>query len=236
MQSDRNINWYVLFVLLERQEKLLNILHQHDIDAFAPTMEYYRRDIRSLTIKPMFPGYIFVRSEMSQIRFDDFLNQLGDQKRGMIKELKKDSEQQASGALREEEIDFLTGILDEKACMRMSYAVLRDGRAVVTDGPLAAYEEHIVKVDRHNRLAYLDLNYFDRQIQAGLTIGQKASPLQGDCEKLANGQGISQLQANQEDLLNGQVLSPLQADHGRIPQEEIDVEALRAAMMSGQDK
>lgn len=75
------MSWYVLFVMLEKQERLLQVLRKNEIDTFIPMMEYYRRDIRSLTIKPMFPGYIFVRSGKSQGEFDDFLCQFGDKKK-----------------------------------------------------------------------------------------------------------------------------------------------------------
>ncbi|WRK55693.1 hypothetical protein SD457_00315 [Coprobacillaceae bacterium CR2/5/TPMF4] len=35
--------------------------------------EYYRRDIKGNAIKPLFPGYIFVRSNLEQLDFDQFL-------------------------------------------------------------------------------------------------------------------------------------------------------------------
>ena len=52
----------------------------------------------------------------------------------------------------------------------MSQAYLQDGKAVIIEGPLKSFENNIVKVDRHNQYAYLDLSFMDRRIKVGLNI------------------------------------------------------------------
>lgn len=159
-------NWYILFALATKQDQLCNVLCAQGLNAFIPTMEYYRRDIRDIAVKPMFPGYIFIRSELKQEEFDILLDKLGDQKQGMIKQLREEG----STAMRNEEIDFFEHLLDERGVSKMSYAYLQNNRAVVTEGALKHFKEHIVKVDKHNRLAWLDFEFMNRKIQAGLTI------------------------------------------------------------------
>ena len=95
-------NWYVLFALVAKENKLCSVLRRKGLDAFIPKIEYYRRDIKGNTLKMLFPGYIFVRSEMKQSDFDNLLYELGEQRDGLIKQLKDDG----VTALRDEEIEM----------------------------------------------------------------------------------------------------------------------------------
>ena len=47
-----------------------------------------------------------------------------------------------------------------------------NGKAIITKGPLKAFEDNIVNLDKRNRLAYLDIKFLDRNIKAGLWIKQ----------------------------------------------------------------
>ena len=67
-------NWYVLFVLVAKEKKLCSVLTKKGLNAFIPQMEYYRRDIKGNALKSLFPGYIFIKSEMNQSDFDNFLS------------------------------------------------------------------------------------------------------------------------------------------------------------------
>ena len=159
-------NWYVLFALVAKSDKLCSALTKKGINAFIPQMEYYRRDIKGNALKPLFPGYIFVRSEMEQSDFDNFLYELGEQRDGLIKQLKENG----VSALRKEEIEMFTRLLNSEGILVMSQAFIEDKRAKVISGPLIYYQDHIVKVDRHNKLAYLDIEFMNRQILVGLNI------------------------------------------------------------------
>ena len=47
----------------------------------------------------MFPGYVFIRSELGQEAFDRLLTELGERKQGMIRQLKEEG----TTAMRKEE-------------------------------------------------------------------------------------------------------------------------------------
>lgn len=163
------MNWYVLFVLVVKEDKLCSLLRKNGLDAFIPMYEYYRRDIKGNAIKPLFPGYIFVRSDLEQLDFDQFLFNIKESKEGLIKELKKAD----VSALRDDEIKMFEYMLDSKGILRMSQAFIEDKRAKIYKGPLVHYQDHIVKVDKHNKLATLDLEFMDRRFVAGLEITSK---------------------------------------------------------------
>lgn len=164
------MNWYVLYIITLKTDWLLRALHKHeDMNAFVPKWEYYRRDKSSWDMKPMFPGYIFIKSTLTQEEFDTEIGKMPELKDGVIRQLKyKDT-----GALREEEIDMLERLLDEEYVLRLSYGYIENEKVVIYKGPLQYYEENIVKVDKHNRIAYLDISFMDRYIQAGLLVTGK---------------------------------------------------------------
>ncbi|MGN8631799.1 transcription termination/antitermination NusG family protein [Blautia sp. HCP3S3_G3] len=160
-------NWYILFVQTEKQSQLCFLLEQEGVHAFLPMMEYYRRDRRGLAEKPMFPGYIFVQSELTQKEFDDLLDSMKERRWGFIRQLKEEG----GSALTEEEKAFFQWLLDDGGTARMSYGYLNPaGTAVITYGPLIGCERHIRKTDRHNRLVLMDFAFREEPVKLGLTI------------------------------------------------------------------
>lgn len=161
-------NWYVLFALVAKENKLCSVLRRKGLDAFIPKIEYYL-DIKGNTLKMLFPGYIFVRSEMKQSDFDNLLYELGEQRDGLIKQLKDDG----VTVLRDEEIEMFNKLLNSEGILEMSQAFIEDNKAKVIYGPLIHYQDHIVKIDKHNRIAVLDIEFLNRHILAGLEIKSK---------------------------------------------------------------
>ena len=91
---------------------------------------------------------------------------MAEEKNGVIGQLVNNE----TSALRKEEIRMFELLLDACHVVRMSQAYLQDGKAVIIEGPLKSFENNIVKVDRHNQYAYLDLSFMDRRIKVGLYI------------------------------------------------------------------
>lgn len=61
----------------------------------------------------------------------------------------------ATYSLSPEATHFLLSISGERHHIYMSRGIVRDGRAHVTEGPLVGYDDRIVKVDGHKRLAWV---------------------------------------------------------------------------------
>lgn len=163
------MNWYVLFTLGRKTNQIASHLNRrNDIDAFIPQYEFYYRKTKEYMIRPMFPNYIFVKTHYNQLEFNILINRMGEEKDGLIRQLSKDG----VSALRQEEIEMFKLLLDSDHVVRMSQAYLQDGKAIVYEGPLKAFEEQIVKVDVHNQFAYLDLLFLRRRIKVGLKINR----------------------------------------------------------------
>lgn len=161
------MNWYVLYILSQKSNKIItNLNRKKELIAFIPEYEICHRKTKEITIKPMFSNYIFVKTDLNQSGFNDLLLKMKDENDGLIKQLKNCE----TSALRESEIEFFQMILDEQYIVRLSYGYQENGITHVTKGPLKPFEKHIVKVDKHNQCAYLDLLFFDRRIMLGIDI------------------------------------------------------------------
>lgn len=165
------MNWYVLYVQSLKTEKLIrNLNRKRDIYAFEIKYEYFRRTDNDNDIKPMFKGYVFVKTKMDQLEFNNMLMRMEEERDGMIKQLVKSD----TSALRKEEIQMFNLLLDRDNVIKMSEAYIENGKAKVVRGPLQYFEKDIIKVDKHDRVAYLRLSFMGRNIKAGLKlIGKK---------------------------------------------------------------
>ena len=74
-----------------------------------------------------------------------------------------------------EQESFLRGFLGEKQHLHMSRGHIREGQTYITEGPLRGKEKMIRKIDRHKRLARLELPVADgiQTLYAGLEIFSK---------------------------------------------------------------
>lgn len=85
------MNWYVLFTLSQKTNQIVSHLNRRDnIDAFIPEYEFYYRKTKEYLIRPMFPNYIFVKTNYNQLDFNIMLNKMGEEKDGVIRQLSKD--------------------------------------------------------------------------------------------------------------------------------------------------
>ena len=102
-------NWYVLYVSTLKEDTLVDYIVSQKVEAFSAKWEYYRRDSKSICIKSLFPGYLFIKSDMDQSAFDSFVRNL-EYKSGIWKQLKYSD----ICALTKEETTLLDRLLDEK--------------------------------------------------------------------------------------------------------------------------
>ncbi len=164
-----SINYYVLFAETLKTEKVCKALNsKQGVRAFIPKMEVYIRVKKSIEIKTMYPGYLFVKTQMDQDDFDSFLNNLNEDKDGIIKELKKLD----VSALTNEEIELMNLFLDNQAVLRMSEGYKQNGKTVVVKGPLLRFQNRIIDVDKRDMYAKLNIQFLNRNIKAGLLIKQ----------------------------------------------------------------
>ena len=168
--------WYVVQTLSGREKEMLDLLRARDLnhllkDSFVPRRELMRKQKGEWTkySDTLFPGYVFVRTEAPSAVNDlvaalpFFARVLG-----------------SSGGftpLNDHEELFITRVADEETHMvRMSTGVIEGDTVTVLQGPLRGYEGFITKIDRHKRLASLEMEMLGRlvTIKLGLEIIRKS--------------------------------------------------------------
>lgn len=163
------MNWYILYVLCGNEEKIVRLLDKEEgLTAFIPCMEYYRRDQKRVMIKPMFPGYVFVKTQKEPIVFHKELAELRVRHQKMMKELTYED----AASLKPQEAAYFEKLLDASGLMKMSTGRIVDRKLKILDGPLQYFEDNIVKVDKHERMAYLDLEFMKRRVKASVSISE----------------------------------------------------------------
>lgn len=140
-------------------------------DCFIPKWEVMRRQSGQWhrKLEKLFPGYVFVQTNAPELlcealrrvpAFTRMLTFAGD----------------ACLPLSDDEVAWINATTStDTHVMEMSEGIIEGDRVVVTRGPLKGREASIARVDRHKRLAWVDMNMFGRNktIRVGLEIVSK---------------------------------------------------------------
>ena len=166
---------YVVQVTGGREEHarslVLRLLSEVVEDCYTPAYEAMKR-VRGewkLVRGLLFPGYIFVQTSdpatlanrlASVPAFTRFLG----------------SNDDSFIPLTDDEVAWLNAFTNiETHVVEMSEGVIEGDRVLVTKGPLRGHEAAIVRIDRHKRIAELEVRMFGRtkRIKVGLEIVRK---------------------------------------------------------------
>lgn len=168
---------YVIQVTGGREEHvrqlMLRLLSDVVEDCYTPAYEAMRR-VRGkwkLCRGVLFPGYIFVQTTdpATLVRrlasVPAFTRLLGNSEDSFI-------------SLTDAEVAWLNAFTDiETHVVEMSQGIIEGDCVLVTKGPLCSHEGQIVRIDRHRRIAELEVQMFGRtkRIKVGLEIVRKHS-------------------------------------------------------------
>lgn len=189
MRTDNGFHYSILFVPTDKQTEVLKVFElffpKERGSAFAPMREHWRRDRKEIEKRLIFPGYIFVCTDMNRLELHEFVKTHRIVADTYIKELVLhaplmtgvtptcEENECLLGDLTEEESSFFEEMLDDDGILKMSVGYMQDGWAVITSGPLAGREELLYRVDRHNRIATLTQSFRGIRMTAGLEIKPK---------------------------------------------------------------
>ena len=170
-------NWYVIQVKCGNEERIKEIcqrLISKDIlqECFIPKTKRIRK-IRGNIIEReeiLFKGYVFMITDT----IDDLYQSLK-----LIPELTKVLGNDGSNILPilKEEAIFLLKFGKEDHIVDMSKGYIIGSKIIILTGPLVGNEGIIRKIDRHKRIAYIEVKLFDQitTVKVGLEIISKSS-------------------------------------------------------------
>ncbi|MBO4395587.1 MAG: hypothetical protein J5819_04510 [Eubacterium sp.] len=186
-------HYSVLYTQVAKQDALKDLINKHlpktRGSAFIPLMEYYRRSKKSIEYVAMFPGYVFVYSDLGIMELHRLLRDHREEIPGGVRELNlrektalspeaiydySEEELQQMNDLTPDEEQFLNVLWENGGLLLMSYGYQERGKYHVMEGPLRVYENRIKSVDKHNRKAFLDFEIQERAVRAGFECKPKS--------------------------------------------------------------
>jgi len=155
-------NWVVLFARTGSEEKLVNTLkgklNVEEYLPFVPTKEtpYRRKGVLHKVRKPLFPGYVFVQTEVEP-------SQIVDRVEATLKSVRDAytilhyGDDKKDVVLREGERLYWERLFDADFCVVGSVGFIVGDRIQITSGALMGLEGQIKKIDRHKRIAIVEM-------------------------------------------------------------------------------
>lgn len=166
--------WYVVQTTSGREqtaiEKCRNALSR-DIaaDIFVPICQFeklYQKQWKTVT-ETAFPGYVFIESDQGEL-LEKTLRRISDVVTPVC----------IGGGfypIRKEEEEVLKKLMDETNCIRTSIGYLVDEKLIVSQGPLDTFAGSVKWINRHKRVAELEISLFSepRKMWVGLEVKGK---------------------------------------------------------------
>ncbi|RCX18344.1 transcriptional antiterminator NusG [Anaerobacterium chartisolvens] len=170
--------WYVLFVQTGQEYKVEQFLKKRlDTGIFVPFVPLQEILFKTNgTLKkermPLFPGYVFIESEVTDLEFRKKISTLICDSRNIISILKySDTEI----AMREHERQVLLGLSNNNNCVELSSVFIEGDRIQIIGGPLKGMDSVIKKVNRHKRQVWIEIEFMGckRLFRMGFEIVEK---------------------------------------------------------------
>ena len=172
--------WYVIQVIGGREENVLRKIQKQADEAtfqscFVPKYEVRKRYSGAWKThqEVLFPGYVFVDTKTPDL-FRIELNKVT----AMTKLLSAETEtgDKQFIPLSDDEKTLISAFVDgDTHVLKMSEGIIEGDQIRVLRGPLQGYEALVKKIDRHKRIAFIDLEILGRvkTVKVGLEIVQK---------------------------------------------------------------
>lgn len=169
-------NWYAVQVRSGKEEEIVkacySLVNNHALnECFIPKCKKMKRFKGKwhCVEEILFKGYVFMITDYIDELYTE-LKKIPD----LTKILGNDGEN--IYPIRKEEALFLTKFGGHNHNVDISYGFIEGEQIKITDGPLMGQEGNIIKIDRHKRIAYINISLFDREttVQVGLEIISKS--------------------------------------------------------------
>lgn len=163
--------WYVIWTSTGMEEKTASKVRQMACQTrcFVPKrrVQVRRQGTWEFTEKTIFPGYLFVDTDDVESLAAEVAKLEGFHT--LLKEEKKYI------PLSEREAELTESLCQNDGVVDFSQGIIEGDTIIVTSGPLRGQEGFIRKIDRHKRIAYLEIHMFNQVVKGaiGLEIIEK---------------------------------------------------------------
>lgn len=163
--------WYVLFVKANTERRVICEINQfanalsiqNKVEPFILESEQYYRNKKYQKLgnkyqkRPLFPGYVFIETDISDERFLELFSSYIYKSESIIKILLTNNKNKL--AISDKEKTRLEYWCLGHRCITHSEGYVEGENIVITSGPLVGKEAVIKRINRHNRCAYVELEF-----------------------------------------------------------------------------
>ena len=167
--------WYVIQVRTRLEEKIKNQCETYiSSEVLKKSFIPKRKLVKKIRGKweeveeILFGGYVFLVSDNPAKLYNE-LKKIPDLTK-LLGKIEKEF-----FPLYDDEIIFLESMYDEENIVQISHGIIENDTVIIKDGPLKGKERIITKIDRHKRIAFIEVELFGKITQAkvGLEIISK---------------------------------------------------------------
>ncbi len=181
-EAEGRMRTYVMQVATGRELKTIGLIERvlgqmPRVRLYAPRFIYHKKfqGVWQEVEELLTPGYVYL--EASSAAIDDIVRRLRAVP-AMTKVLTQDGK---IIPLSQDEVAWIVRLTGEDHMVEPSIGVIEGDRVSITSGPLRGMESQIKKIDRHKRLAYMEVKFLGRTklIKVGVEIVRKNDPTLG---------------------------------------------------------
>jgi transcription termination/antitermination protein NusG len=157
--NERQQHWYAVWTHSHCEQLVRGQLEARGFDIFLPTVGVWswRAGVKRRILQPLFPGYLFVRDQLSGARYVELLKA-----RGLVGVL--GGQDGRPGEIPDLEINAIRAIVRSEL-PASPYPYLQSGQRVrITDGPLAHIEGILVGRRADKGLLVISVHLFRRSV------------------------------------------------------------------------
>ena len=170
--------WYIFWVLTghERQveKRIMSQFYDSNIVPFIPMLEtlFKRAGIVKKELNVMFPGYVFIESDLKSVEFLQRTNYFIRASKDIIGILRYDD---SEIAVRGDERAALLSFCNDEHCIESSMGFIEGDKIYIESGPLAGMESVIKEINRKRMEASFELELMGNmtRIKVGLDLLRK---------------------------------------------------------------
>lgn len=167
------VMWYVVQVMSGHEHRIMEqcerLLLKENEEVFIPMYERKKKVKGEWIIcrAILFPGYVFFCTE----DVEDLYQRL----KGLQTLTKILKTGDAFTPLHETEVDFLMRFGQREHVVEMSVGYIEGDEVIITGGPMMNWSGRVKKIDRHKKIAVLEIEFFGRMtdVTVGLEIVEK---------------------------------------------------------------
>lgn len=174
--------WYILFVRANTEHRVVADMRRYfafhkipyEFDPFCPESEqYYRSKAQrilgnSYMRRPLFPGYVFLETNMPSKEFLGQMSKYIYASSDIIRLLRYgESDEIALPIDERRRFEFL---LRGKRCLERSVGYIEGDKVHIDAGPLVGFEGLITRIDRHNRNATISIDMFGGKVETKVAL------------------------------------------------------------------